>query len=102
MANSPIQITIYDENDEVKLECKRLIIPWGMLKKALKLAKLEENQNQEEMFDDVANLIVEIFGNKFTLEDLEKGADIGEVFAVFKSIVSKASGYADPNLTAGK
>ena len=69
MKNTPITITLYDENDEVKGEYQRLIIPWNMLKRALKFRELDTN-NLEKTFDELAGFVCELFGNRFTMEEL--------------------------------
>lgn len=102
MAATPITITLYDENNEVKAEFQRLIIPWGMLKRALKFKGLDENSVDENMFDELGAFVCELFGNKFTLDDLSAGADISEVFAVINAVAARAAGYFAPNPPAGK
>lgn len=102
MAATPISITLYKENDEVKGEYQRVIIPWKMLKRALKFKGLDENSIDEKTFDALAGFVCELFGNKFTVDELGNGADISEVFAVIQSVVSRAQGYFGPNPQMGK
>lgn len=100
MKNTPITITLYDENDEVKGEHQRLIIPWNMLKRALKFRELD-TENLEETFDELAGFVCELFGNKFTVDELGEGCDIAEIFAVIQAVVARAGGYFGPNSQAG-
>lgn len=100
MKNTPITITLYDENDEVKGEYQRLIIPWNMLKRALKFRELD-TENLEETFDELAGFVCELFGNRFTTEELGEGCDIAEIFAVIQAVVARAGGYFGPNSQAG-
>ena len=100
MNNTPISITLYDENDEVKAEFQRLIIPWNMLKRALKFRELD-TENLEETFDELAGFVCELFGNRFTADELGEGCDIAEMFAVIQAVVSRAGGYFAPNSQAG-
>ena len=100
MKNTPITITLYDENDEVKGEYQRLIIPWNMLKRALKFRELD-TENLEETFDELAGFVCELFGNRFTAEKLGEGCDIAEIFAVIQAVVARAGGYFGPNSQAG-
>lgn len=102
MSSTPIVLTLYDENDEIKGEYQRLIIPWNMLKRALKFKGLDESNTDEKTFDELAGFVCELFGNKFTIEDLGKGADISEVFTVIQAVVARAGGYFSPNMNAGK
>jgi len=98
--NTPIVLTLYDENDEPIAELKRLIIPWGLLKKAVRLQKDigdRLNEPTEADIDAIANLVIEIFGaEKVTLEQLDKYADVPEMMTVLMSIVSRARGLV-PN-----
>lgn len=96
--SSPICLTIYNENDEIKAEFQRLIIPWGMLKRALKFKGLNEANIDEQTFDELAGFVCELFGNKVTRQDIESGADISEVFAVIQAVVTRAGGYFGPNV----
>ena len=100
MKNAPISITLYDENDEVKGEYQRLIIPWNMLKRALKFRDLD-TENLEETFDELAGFVCELFGNRFTAEELGEGCDISEIFAAIQAVVARAGGYFSPNSQAG-
>lgn len=97
MATEPIRITLYGENDEAIDEFQKNIIPWGMLKKALKMQDVTK-KSDEKTFDVLGTYVCELFGNKFTLEQLEKGADISEVIAVITEVTNRASAlYNDPN-----
>ena len=92
--NSAITLTLYTDGDEKKNEYRRLIVPWGFLKRAVRLSKNLGNGKkvEEDQLDEIADLLVEFFGNQFTREDLEKGADLTEILTCFNSIVAKARG----------
>ncbi|MGA2488781.1 MAG: hypothetical protein ABSF99_01145 [Anaerolineales bacterium] len=92
--SSPITITLYSDNDEKKAEHRRLIVPWGFLKRAIKLNKAlgDGKDISEEQIDQISDMLVEFFGGAFNREELEKGADVSEIMTCFESIVSKASG----------
>lgn len=102
MAGTPISITLYDADDEVIQTYTRSVVPWGILKRAVKMAKrlnvdMEDISNlNEEVIDELAGLVVIIFGDKFSIDDLDKGADISDMVAVIQQIVSKAGGLV-PN-----
>jgi hypothetical protein len=91
--SSAIVITLYSENDETKTEHRRLIVPWGILKRAVKLSKnLGDGSNiSEEQIDEISDLLVENFGGSFTREELEKGADVAEIMVCFQSIQARAN-----------
>lgn len=99
----PIQITLYGEDDEPIKTYTRSIIPWGLLKKAAKLSSLigenAEDAGVEAAVSEVSAFVVEIFGNQFTVEELEQGADVGEIVAVLQAIVARASGLVKANPT---
>jgi len=44
--------------------------------------------------DQIAGLVVEVFSDQFTLEDLDNGADVGEMLAVIQNIVARANGVS--------
>lgn len=98
MAGTAIKLTLYDpQTNEVKGEYTRLFVPWKLLKMAVRLSKsIGKSLNVEEMeeadVDALAALVVETFGDQFTLDDLNQGADIGEMVTVLNQIVAKAKG----------
>jgi|SRR5271157_1311203 len=98
---TPIQITLYGPDDEVIKECSKLVVPWKILKRAMRLIQLQ-NKNEtdltEEDIDSIADLVVEAFGNQFTRQDLDDGADITDMMSVLQMIVNKAQGLI-PNPT---
>lgn len=97
----PIQITLYGPDDEVEQTFSRSMIPWGILKKAIALSRaIGDGQNvTEEHIDLIASFVCEVFGDKFTVEALNEGADVGEMLAVIQGIVARASGLVNANPT---
>lgn len=99
MAGTPIVLTLYDpETDEPKKTFRRSFVPWKLLKEAIRIATIvrpqkgEDIEYTEEMVDQIAGLVISVFGNQFTLADLDDGADVTELIAVFNQIVAKAQG----------
>ena len=91
--NAVMKITLYDEDSEVKQSFTRSFVPWKLLKKAIKLSKgMNLEEISEEQVDALASLVVEAFGDKFSLDDLNDGADVTEMVTVLKTIVSTAGG----------
>jgi len=85
-------ITLYDENSDPVKTFNRGFVPWKLLKKAVKLSKnIDVNDLGEESLDELAGLVVETFGNQFTIEELNEGADINEMITVLQTVISKAS-----------
>ena len=94
----PMKITLYDpETNEVKQEFTRLFVPWKLFKRALSIAKVmnKEDFGIEDMddstVDELAGLVVAVFGNQFTIDQLDDGASISEMFTVIKAIVANVA-----------
>lgn len=94
MPKNPIRITLYDpETNEEKATYTRMFVPWKLLKVSVRLAKdLDPTNITEEDTDALAGMVVEVFGNKFSIDDLNEGADIGEMITVMNTIIGKARG----------
>lgn len=91
---TPMQITLYDPaTNEVKATHSQLFVPWKLLKAAIQISKNLDPENMtKEDADALAGLVVETFGNRFSIEDLNNGADVSEMVAVLNTIIAKASG----------
>lgn len=107
----PIKLTLYDANDEAIETYERNRIPWGILKKAILLqTKVKQAETKEESrqwwhvwkkdeqtsVEDaqilaISQFVVELFGNKFTVRQLEEGADTPEVMSVFRAVLARAN-----------
>ena len=98
MSNTPMVIHLYGEDNEVTKTVTRSFVPWKLLKEAVKIAShLKPDEMGDEDVDALAGLVVAIFGDQFTVEELNNSADISEMIAVLNQIVSKASsGMANP------
>jgi len=89
---APIKLTLYGADDEVKGEFSRSIIPWKFLKRALKLAgMLESGDLTDADLDALGQLVVDFYGEQFSLADLENGADVSEMLVVLQAIVARAA-----------
>jgi len=86
----PIELTLYDDNDEIIATYRRARIPVGFAERAMDLnAQLSSDQGKDQL-SALYQLIVEFFGEKFTIEDLRKGADLIELVAVVEAISVRA------------
>jgi hypothetical protein len=123
--NAPIELTLYNSDDEPISTFKRSIVPWGVLKKAMSLMqaleelsddqaeKPEAEKTRWEKFKEwfkrgktinatevqlqmLEEFLVEFFGNKFTAADL-KNADTMELMSVLQSIITRASAASNVN-----
>lgn len=100
MIGTPIKITLYTSEGEVKQEYSCSLIPWGILKKAIALTKgIDQANIAEQDLDAIAQLVVDVFGKQFSIADLDTGADIGEMMSVLQAVVSRASGLVQANPT---
>jgi len=101
--STPMTITLYNLESEVVATHTRLFVPWKILKRAVTLSKRisisgDLEDLKEEDMDELAALVVEVFGNKFSVEELNEGADVGEMVTVLNTIIGKAVGNM-PNPT---
>ena len=103
MLKEPVELTLYDDNDEEIETYKLMTIRWGLLKRALSLSKFVKKADDvtEEEFDAIGQLVCDMYRNKFTLDDLDTKADKDQVMSAFQSIV-RQSGKSFPNAEAGK
>lgn len=93
MSGTPMVIHLYGEDNEVKKTVTRSFVPWKMLKKAVKVSENLDPKNMTEAdVDELASLVVEVFGDQLSVEELNDSADISEMVAVLNQIVAKASG----------
>lgn len=103
---SSMKITLYGQDDEVKKTFSRSFVPWRLLKQAVRLqktlVKTDGAEVSDEDLDNLASLVVEAFGNQFSIDDLNDGADVGEMMIVLQTIVNKAAGALNPTLPPGK
>ena len=128
MSQPAISITLYGENDEKIKTFERAIIPWGILKKATRLVEKFQTDRQtgnkeapetqtkkkwfflrdepqpaehtEEMqMQAISEFVVDLFGNQFTVKQLEDGADVGEIMTVFRTVLSRANATVKLNPT---
>jgi 23S rRNA G2069 N7-methylase RlmK/C1962 C5-methylase RlmI len=98
---TPLKITLYDpKTNEVKKEFSRSFVPWRILKKAIQLSKTLANLDQTDIteadVDAIAGLVVDVFGDQFTVAELNDGADLSEMMTVLQAIIAKAEGMV-PN-----
>lgn len=90
---SPIELTLYDENDEVIHTYSKSIVRWGILKQAIKLAKIldESGGFGDSDMDAISAFVCRLFDDQFTVEELENGAEVSEIMACFRAVVRRAN-----------
>ncbi len=90
---TPLVIRIYDDTGEYR-EFTQPVVPWGVLKAAVRVAKTVNMQDpSEEDVDIIAGLVVMAFKNRFSVSDLDGGADITEMMAILSTIMAKANAW---------
>lgn len=109
----PITLIIYNpETHEPVKTLHQSIIPWGIMKRTMKLAKslkITPEMTQEEMIaslsddaiDDLTGLVADVFAPRVTIEELNQGVELAEMLPVMMQVISKAFGQmgggADPS-----
>lgn len=91
---TPIEITLYGENDEPIKTYSKSVIRWGVLKKATKLANQirESGDNAfNEDYDAISAFVCMLFDNAFTAAELEAGADVSEIMSCFRAVINRAN-----------
>jgi len=105
MAGTPIKLNIYDEDSNVVKELSQGFVPWGIMKRAVRLGKSMRSlvgksdaeileQMTDEDIDNLTLLVSDVFGGRVTVEELERGAEIPEMLTVLQGVISKAFGAA--------
>ena len=87
---TPIQLTLYDINDEIKGNFSRARVPLSFAERAIEMSGSLKDGMGIEQLQSLYALVVDFFGNQFTLEDLRSGADLGELISVIKAIATRA------------
>jgi len=108
---APIKLTIYNSDSEVVKELSQSFIPWGIMKRAVRLAKgmkIRDGMSQAEMLenlddatiDELTGLVMDVFGGRVTLEELNQGVEVTEMLPVMIQVIHKSFGQvkADPTL----
>lgn len=94
LSAAPIELTLYNENDEVIDTLSRTRIPSYLLDMAIQLqtslAENPETPNGDALFD----FIVEFYGHKVDRDTLKKQTDLIECMTVLRSIINRASSLA--------
>jgi hypothetical protein len=88
----PIQFTLYGDDDEVKAVYSRKRVPLTFVEQAIELAGTLEGDNLgQEQLNALYQIVVDFYGEKFSVEEVRKGADLGEMISVIEAITSRAS-----------
>lgn len=66
-------------------EFKTDFISARMFRKSEELAKRHENKEEVDL-DEIVEFIVQVFNNKFTLDDFYDGVDVSDIFPIFADV----------------
>jgi len=90
---APIELTLYNDQDEAVKTFTKSVVRWGILKKAIKLAKaLDKSEGLgDDDFDAISSFICHLFDDQFTVAELENGADVSEIMTCFHAVVRRAN-----------
>src|SRR5689334_5981893 len=104
----PIQITMYDANDEPIETYSRTRVPTEILLQAMDLSEELETFDQDnagaaevrQMLETLGAFIVEVFGAQFTLGELLKTTEMNDMITVVTAVANRAQGIAEANPTS--
>jgi len=114
MLLEPIKLTLYDpETQEAKHEYQQRVITFAMLIAAVQLQEalsdIPEKKRrwwwqkpiraEVEQVNALLELVVEFFGNQFTVEQLRSGADVSEIMTVLQTIIARSGTIVSANPT---
>lgn len=89
---APIELHLYNEQDEIVDTLRRTRIPSYLLDMAITLQEQLGSENgAKEHSDALFDFIVEFYGHKIPREELKKQTDLIECMTVLRSIITRAS-----------
>ena len=91
MDTAPIELHLYNEQDEIVDTLRRARIPSYLLDMAIALQETMSSQEGTSQSDALFDFVVEFYGNKISREELKKQTDLIECMAVLRSIITRAS-----------
>lgn len=66
-----------------------------VFRNTLKLAKIDVNKVDENMSDEFAKYICDVFGNKFTIDEFYDGIDAREILPTFLNCIKEITGQIE-------
>jgi hypothetical protein len=94
MNAAPIELNLYNAEDEVTGTLSRSRIPSYLLDMAIELQSKFADESNTQNADALFDFIVEFYGSKVDRETLKKQTDLIECMAVLRAIITRASGLA--------
>jgi hypothetical protein len=91
LLGTPIQFTLYGDDDEVIKTYMRARVPVMFAERAIELSNsLTGDSMGQDQLMALYQIVVDFYSGQFTVEDLRKGADLGELIAVIEAISTRA------------
>lgn len=88
---TPIQFTLYGDDDEILETYSRARVPLKFVERAMELGEaLKGDTLTQNQLTALYQIVVDFYGSKFSIEELRKGADLGELISVIQSIATRA------------
>lgn len=91
MLKKPIELHIYDDNNQkIKETYKLCILPWGVTKKLINaVSKMDEKASDAEVIEKISPLLCDAFQNKFDEQTLDLHGDTSEVEAAIRIMIEE-------------
>jgi len=107
---SPLSLKLYGKGAEVKRELSRSIIPWGILERAIdlqeSLSSFQVGENGQPVVSDISefkeqvsaltDFVVFIFDDDVTADELNRGAAVQDMFALYRQIFAMVAQFKNP------
>lgn len=89
---APIKFTLYGPDDEELQTYSRSIITTRFLERAIDLSEAMEKEGQtKEVLTALDQLLVDFYAERFTLDQVKDGGDMGEKITVLYAIINRAA-----------
>jgi hypothetical protein len=88
---TPIQFTLYGDDDEAIKTYSRARVPVMFAERAIEISTsiTGVSMGQEQLMA-LYQIVVDFYSDQFTVEDLRKCADLGELITVLEAIATRA------------
>lgn len=105
MTGTPLKLIVYNSDSEIVKELSTTIIPWGLMKRAIRIAKkmgLTSDTTQkkkpeeliqaldDEAIDEMTGLVSDVFYGQTDIEELNAGVEISEMWPVMFQVINRA------------
>ncbi len=89
---TPIELTLYDEDDAPIQTYSRARIPVSFAERAMEWSSsLSDDEMGKDQLKALYQIIVDFFGEKFSIDNLKNGADLSELIAVVIAISARVA-----------